>query len=381
MKSSFLKFLTIQSLGFFMTLSATDFTVSSYNCGALSDHYDYVRAVGMHKLTQERYSAEPEKMAQLERIQNLALKILFAPEQEKLAAKQEWETQNYSAELETLLTNPDAPDSINTKWRDRSVALLTDYKTRPITVHDSEVKELLQNQVEDLAGSQGRFKERLDLTIQKMAQRTFHHELKYDIIALQESNYMDASLFPEHYEVHFNSSKYNGIVWNKNRFEQVEDAISLPRTEIVTLRDLQSGETVAIASAHLTGCNPFTAAIDPKTGKADSVKGDDELREVLELLEGISADVKIVAMDSNVTATHPRLNILKDVGYSLDYTNYLEPTCTNPHFIFDTRIDWIAVKSSNPTHIANIPVQGVGLNNPQNNMSDHKPIAARICVE
>lgn len=367
MKSSFLKFLTIQSLILFTTLSAADFTVSSYNCGALSDHYDYVRAVGMHKLTQERYNEESEKLAQLERIQNLSLKILFAPEQEKLAAQQEWETQNYSAELTTLLTDPNAPDSINTKWRDRSETLLTDYKTRPIVIHDEEVQELINNQTEDLTGAE----KNLDLTIQKMAQRIFNHELKYDIIALQEANYMDASLFPEHYEVNFSPSKYNGVAWNKKRFELVEANSNLPRTHIVTLRDLQSGETVAIASGHLTGCNPFT-------GGKDSKKGDDELHQILEQLESISADFKVIAMDSNVTATHPRLNLLKEAGYSLDYTNYLSPTCTNPYFVYDTRIDWIAVKSISANQITNIPVQGVGLNNPQNNMSDHKPIAARI---
>lgn len=372
MKSLFLKFLTLQSLSFFMTLHSADFTVSSYNCGGLTEHFDYIRAVGMHKLIQERCNEEPAKLARLERIQHLALKILFAPEQEKLAAQQDWGDKNYSEELAALLTDPTHPSSENKKWRDRSVTLHTDYKTRPVAVYDAEVQELIDNQVTDLTGAEGN----LDSTIQKMAQRIFRHELKYDIIALQEADYMKASLFPEHYEVQLcpNEHSVNGVAWNKNRFELVETNNKLERAQIVTLRDLESGETVAIASGHLTGCNPFV-------GAKDSAKGDQELCQILEQLEGTSADIKVVAMDSNVTATHPRLNILKEAGYSLDYTNYLDPTCSNPHFIFDTRIDWIAVKSSNPAKITNIPVQGVGLNNPQNNMSDHKPIAARISTE
>ncbi len=73
-------------------LSATEFTIGTYNCGALSDNYDYLRGVTMQKLMQERYIAEPEKMAINEKIQKMALKILFAPDgsSAKELAQREW---------------------------------------------------------------------------------------------------------------------------------------------------------------------------------------------------------------------------------------------------------------------------------------------------
>ena len=59
-------------------LYASEFTISSYNCGGLSDHYDYLRAASMQKIMQERHIAEPENMELIDKIQKLALKILFS---------------------------------------------------------------------------------------------------------------------------------------------------------------------------------------------------------------------------------------------------------------------------------------------------------------
>ena len=58
----------------------------------------------------------------------------------------------------------------------------------------------------------------------------------------------------------------------------------------------------------------------------------------------------------------------------------MEPTCTNPYQVLNTRIDWIALKSPNAkaVSVTNIPVLSVGLNNIQTNISDHRPIAAKI---
>lgn len=145
------------------------------------------------------------------------------------------------------------------------------------------------------------------------------------------------------------------------------------------MRDIESGQIIAVASGHLSGCNPFQVEINERTGKPDSAKGDRELQQIIEILKKSEADVKVIAIDSNVTAAHPRLSLLKDAGYSLDYQNYLEPTCTNPYQAISTRIDWIAVKSSDmPTTVHNIPVLGVSLNSPQTNISDHKPVAAKL---
>lgn len=52
------KFFTLLVLVSLHSLYATEFTVSSYNCGGLSLHYDYLRAVNMEKLMQERHIAE-----------------------------------------------------------------------------------------------------------------------------------------------------------------------------------------------------------------------------------------------------------------------------------------------------------------------------------
>ncbi len=86
-------------------------------------------------------------------------------------------------------------------------------------------------------------------------------------------------------------------------------------------------------------------------------------------------------MDSNVTATHPRLQLLKQAGYTLDADRFLEPTCTNPAVLLNTRLDWIAVKTESPMAVHNIPVLNVGLNSPQTNISDHKPIASRVLTK
>lgn len=73
---------------------------------------------------------------------------------------------------------------------------------------------------------------------------------------------------------------------------------------------------------------------------------------------------------------HPRLNIINDAQYRLDHENYLEATCTNPYHVLNTRIDWIVINGE--ASITNIPVLNVSLNSIQTNMSDHKPIAAKV---
>lgn len=382
--------LSVSLILIYSSLFAADFTVSSFNCGGLSDHYDYIRAVCMQKLTQKRYNVEPEEMAQLEKIQNVALKILFSPNPaEQQTAKQEWETGHYTNTYAKLTAHPDDSDSINKIWKEKSESIVTTYKERPVTLYDEEVSKILQNHVSDLTkgqdiylGPKNHLNDWLDITRRVMAERIFQHQLKYDIIALQEADYLDASMFPSHYDVRFSDTKHsiNGVAWNKEKFTLVNTIGNIVgRGFAVELRDIKSGQTIVVASGHLSGCNPFRVEINEHTGKPDSAKGDRELLQIIETLENSKADMKIIAMDSNVTAAHPRLSMLKDAGYALDYSNYLDPTCTNPWQVINTRIDWIAVKSLDaPATVHNIPVLGVGLNSPQTNMSDHKPIAAML---
>ncbi|MCH9624932.1 MAG: hypothetical protein S4CHLAM123_00940 [Chlamydiales bacterium] len=182
----------------------------------------------------------------------------------------------------------------------------------------------------------------------------------------------------DHYEVAFadTTGSINGVAWNQERFALIEVIGDVQRQGyVVLLRDLESDKTVLVASGHLSGCNPFCTPAN----SSDSAKGDLALQALIAVLDSKEADLKIIAMDSNVTATHPRLALLKEAGYTLDCENYLEATCTNPWQVLDTRIDWITIRSSNQSaSISNIPVLGVGLNSPQTNISDHKPVAARI---
>lgn len=364
-------------------LSATEFTVSSYNCGALSDHYDYLRAASMEKLMQERYVAEPENMSLNEKIQKIAIKILFSPDSnEKMQAQQEWEQKGYQKLFEYLTSSPLDQGSINTVWNTKADNTISTYKVRPIVIFDEKVNQMLDEHLGDLTNhNKASRQEKLYEARHLMAIRTFANHLNYDIICLQEADYLNASVFPANYEFLFSETKHskNGVAWNKERFELIESLGNiLGRAFAVHLRDKETGKTVLVASGHISGCNPYRIEKDPNTGISDSAKGDGELQAVIDLFDHQEADLMIIGMDSNVTSLHPRLNILKDADYKIDYENYLEPTCTNPYQVLNTRIDWIAVKSNLKTSISNIPVLSVGLNSMQTNMSDHKPIAAKI---
>jgi hypothetical protein len=367
----------------FSVISATEFTISSYNCGGLSDHYDYLRACAMQKLMQQRYNAEPENMAANEKIQKLALKILFSTNsQDKLAAEQEWNENGYQHLFEYLTASPMDSNSPNSTWHQKVDEIITSYKIRPVIIHDEEVNLTLNEHLKDLQKSTDLSTPELLTEVRAiMASRIFAHHLKYDIICLQEANYLDSSMFPQDYEVLFSetSSLKTGIAWNKGRFELI-NKLGDPqeKTFAVQLYDKETGKTILVSSGHLTGCNPFRIEND-SLGISDSAKGDKEIQAIISLFDNQDADLMLIGMDSNVTSLHPRLNILKNAGYQIDYENYLEPTCTNPYQVLNTRIDWIALKANTSSaSITNIPVLSIGLNNLQTNISDHKPIAAKV---
>ena len=350
-------------------LSAAEFTISTYNCGGLSDHYDYLRAACMQKIMQERYSAEPENLALLQKIQTVALRLLFSPDnEERLAAQIEWNIKNYHKIANNSTSSPDQSDSPNASWNQKVDAMITSYRVRPVTISDLEVNELIQSHIHDSNLTKAR---------EIMAKRIFTHHMKFDIICLQEADYLDSSMFPEKYEVLFSSRAHsvNGVTsWNKDRFEiksppgNVQDSAF-----VVELLDKETGKTLLVASGHLTGCNPYQPV------QNDSAKGDSQIKQLIDTMNNYDSDLKIIGMDSNVTSLHPRLAILKNAGYELDFEHFLEPTCSSPYQVLDTRIDWIFLKDqTNSATIVNIPVLSVGLNNIVNNISDHKPIAAKI---
>ncbi|MBA3721321.1 MAG: hypothetical protein H0W88_02850 [Parachlamydiaceae bacterium] len=365
-------------------LWASEFTISSYNCGGLTDHYDYLRAAAMQKIMLQRYIAEPKEMALNEKIQKVALKILFSNDSiEKLSATQEWDQKGYQRIIKNLTRAPIKLRSPNTIWFQKTNNMISSYQTRPVTINDEEVNLMLQNHINDLTNNtKPDIKDALKKTREIMAKRIFHHQLKYDIICLQEADYLDASMFPSHFEVLLSTNKHsvNGLAWNKERFEIIEVIGSIMnRAFAIQLLDNETRKKVLVASGHISGCNPYNV-IQTNSGKTDSEKGDKELKAIVDLFTKYESDLMVIGMDANVTSLHPRLRILKDSGFMLDYENYLEQTCTNPYQVLNTRIDWIAVKPKEQcdVSITNIPVSNVGLNCLQTNISDHKPVAAKI---
>lgn len=376
-----MRFIFVSLIFLSSVLSASEFTISTYNCGGLSEHYDYLRAACMQKVMQERYNAEPETMALNEEIQKLALKIRFSNDpQEKQYAQRQWDRKNYTQLFKHLSSSPLDPNSPNTTWNQKTEQSISSYRVRPVVISDEEVTHMLHDHCRDLSQKEGSGLAHLTDVRATMAKRIFAHHLKYDIICLQEADYLHPSMFPENYATLFSDTSHsiNGVAWNTKRFELVESLGNLmSRAYAIHLRDKESGKTVLVASGHITGCDPYCVHKD-ENGTLDSTKGDAELQAIVDLFKGHEADLKLIGMDSNVTSLHPRLNILKDGGYNLDYKHHLEPTCANPHQVLNTRIDWIALKADCPASVKNIPVLGVCLNSIQTNMSDHKPIAAKI---
>lgn len=367
------------------SLYAAEFSIASYNCGGLSDHYDYLSAVSMQKLMQQRYLAEPENMALNDRIQQVALKIIFAADPiEKGIAQQEWDSKEYDQKIAQLImpaTEDNSPNAVWKKWRDE---IITPYNIRPVVIYDAEVSQVLHDHLLDLSKqNNASLSALLDVGRAVMAERIFSNYMTFDIICLQEADYLDNAQFPGHYDVLFSETGHsiNGVAWNKARFELIKNIGNIRgRAFGVKLLDKETNQTLVVVSGHLTGCNPYRVEIDPKTGSPDSARGDGELQQVLDVCEEHEADLALVGMDANVTALHPRLLILKDANYQLDAEHYLESTCSNSNLILNTRIDWIALKSRSglKASLTNVPVLNVGLNSMQTNMSDHRPIASKV---
>lgn len=380
-----IKIISIFSVYFSLAASlfAGEIKIASYNCGGLPEHYDYLRAAVMQKVMREREAAEPLEMSLNEKIQQIAAQILFAKGDARASALQEWEAEGYASIVEHLMQSPTDPTSPHSPWFAQTNAAISSYKTRPVTIFDEEVAENLQAYLNHFSTEIESFQEQLTRVRQLMAAKTLAEDLPYDILCLQESNYLDSSLFPESFSLQFGQGDHlkTGIAWNKNRFELIEQQDLLNgKAFIVHLLDKESGQTFWVASAHLTGSNPYRVEIDPQTGLPDSTKGDAELQALLAFLDEQEGEAKIIGMDANVTALHPRLKLLRQADYQVDGENAWEATCTNPHFVMHTRIDWITVKAKQAA-ITNLPVSNIELNSPETNISDHKPIAAQISID
>ena len=358
-------------------LFSAEFTITSYNCGGLSDHYDYLRAASIQKVMQERWNKEPDLLNLNDQIQKIALKILFSEDPlEKSLAQQEWNGKNYQEQLDNLLN----PTSFSL-WKEKMDEAITSYKIRSVCINDEDIQERIQQHIDQLAppkeGNES-FLDQVNKTRSIMAERIFKYYLKQDIICVQEADYIEPHHLPDHYNFASSGSLHsiNGVIWNTHRFQCVEQIGDiLGRAYLIKLKDLETDKVVLVASGHITGCHPYLVV------GQDSQKGDQEIQTILELMDSQEdVDLKILAMDSNVASTHPRLKILKDASYQLDSTNYLDSTCSNPNLILNTKIDWILAKPETVDNfkITNISLAEIGLNSIETNISDHKPVAAKI---
>lgn len=350
-----------------------EFTFASYNLGCLKEHYDYMISARMSLLMRERYKEEPLQMALIERIQELAARrFLSSDSVSRKLATHEWESLGYQEIVEKMLTPPGSEGSIHQKWYDSSNAMMSDFRTFPIQINHQRLADAIIEQVGSLENND------ILLERQRLYQKIVKDALSTDILCFQEADYMPAALLPSGYEsIQSDRNKsIQRIAWNKNRFELIQNLgdIASDKGLAVLLRDKLAQKTVAVASAHLQGCNPFMRVFD-KEGKPDSDKGDKQLSDVIRMLDQTGADLQIIGMDSNVTALHPRLERLLDAGFVIDGDHFIEPTCPSPYFICNTRLDWIAAKGAS---LLNMPVMNVDLNSLCTNPSDHKPIAARV---
>ena len=355
------------------TINNEEFTISSYNLGCIRDHYDYFISARMSVLMRDRYRQEPLQMALIERVQEIAARRFLGSDPiTRDLAEREWDELGYQALIEKITLPPGNEGCIHQIWYDRSKAMMSDFLTFPIKIEDSRIVDTVMEQAGSLS-NQAILSER-----QRLYQKIVGDALGTDIVCFQEADYMPVSMLPSDYaSVQSNREKsINRIAWNANRFELIQNLgdIASNKGFAVVLRDKTTQKMVAIATGHLQGCNPFQKVYD-EAGKPDSAKGDQQLSAIVQALDRTGAEVQIVGIDSNVTALHPRLQILRTAGFEFDGDHFIETTCPSPYFICNTRLDWIAAKGAS---LVNMPVMNVDLNNICTNPSDHKPIAARV---
>ncbi len=371
---------------FNVCLFAQNIKVSSYNLGGLPGHYDYLRACVMEEIMEERYAKDSRHIACNQEMQELALKKIFGKNvQEKEAAAQKWLQGDYANWSGFITAAPKGKSiTINTFWYERVNSAISLYNDPHPQIFNKEIEQRLDAYLANfLKDSEEEEKQvLLSRARENLAKSIFSQHVNQDILCLQEADDLRCfSFLLEEYKVVFQTStrSCNAIAWNEKRFVLLDATKNIADKGLaVLLQDKITGKTVCVASAHLTGCNPYAVEIDSVTQKNDADKGNLELEEIVGVLDSYPADYKIIGMDSNVTALHPRLNILQKHNYNLDTENYLYPTCSSPYQVLDTRIDWIACKGKDVFSIENLPIEGVLLNSMRTNISDHRPIAAKI---
>ncbi len=436
---------------------ARDFTVSSYNIGGRlgsgNNHYDYWAAASIGKVVGERYLRESRNMGFLENVQKIALKILFSLDpKELLDANHLWLSNDCQDRLGHFIGSR---NKLNQAASRAYRAIIGAYKgsNEPIIITDRDLERKVEEHLQREHSRMSLMAPPMDLheICKSMVRTIFRNSLRQDIICIQEATWIDHEIFslsnyssiftnPSDLEGPSTQVSKIGIAWNADRFEFVKTIESVTKRALaIQLRDKSNGKVISVASAHISGCNPFhpceiktkprklralevlghldseiqaamtlaSSVLPPiasdekvfkevvegegslgsedavakvEVKKYDSMKGDQEVEDLLSKLQIEESDLLVIGLDSNVTSLHPRLEIFKRFGYQLDCINHIYSTCTNPVHVLDTRIDWILCKSSDGSSlgIQNIPIPGVELNDLTTNVSDHKPIASMI---
>jgi hypothetical protein len=393
------------------TILDQSFTVCSFNCGG--QPLDWPRTAVMEKLMTQRYSLEKNSMSINDKVQKAAL--FFFNFSLSTITPLDWNnafTQLHESALDWHNVFEEFRGT-SLYWRKRLINSITPLETIPVKIIDPDIASSFQKIIEDLRPEktkhlpkegkcletlnqhkrvrlspeekeilEKRKKEREILEARETLAKKIFSKLNYDILCLQEGQYLKSSMFSEKFHVLSSPGCVKlGIAWNKERFDLEEMIYDVcDRAFAVQLYDVQDGKRILIVSAHLKGCDPFSSVVE--NAGYDSQKGDYELFQIINFFNQRPADINIIGMDSNVTALHHRLGFLWNEGFQLDAENHLYPTCTNPQLMLNTRIDWIAMRINNglQANITNLKIKKIGLNDPKTNISDHRPIAARISI-
>lgn len=356
---------------------------------------DFWAARIVNALYSEREVEESSDMAKLAKVQDVALRALCGKPKEG--------DEVIDKDIKGIIS-----DANNQPWKDKRIKRLAqsteeNEKMGNLNPDGSPVKHFVvaKDQIKKVADDIAKETKEapvygwkaLSSKVEKYRQEMFAKYMQQfaveegsDIIALQEcGGYVSSPAelkkrLPKGYSVKLSDGKKraaggDGIAFNTERFEFKKkldigkDGKGNERGIAVKLYDKITQKTVVVASAHLAGCNPF------HDKKGDGTAGTTLFANMLDAMDKAKADIQIVAMDSNVTATHPRLKELPKHGYKLDCEHHVYPTCVNPLSILNTRLDWIAVKSKDGKGtIENAQIKGVD----KMELSDHKPIAAMV---
>jgi len=358
---------------FYSSLFCESLSIMSYNCGGIEHHYDYQRAACMQKLMRQREKKEPMALAFAAFGETVQLQALFDPT---------CPLKYGDGATSSFYHDPTQPSSFHHQWYKQASTMISHYQDPHVIIYDKEVFHNILNHCQKVMLDHNlpikglTFEEKIGACRSIMAKDFFRRNSSYDIIALQEADdFIQNKSIPKEYEVLAASQTHsiNALCFKKERFTLIRKTYIKEGQGIVAhLFDKTTQKTITIASAHLTGCNPYVKG-------PDSEKGDKQLKALISYLEKDDGNIKVIAMDSNVTAVHPRLKIVKDHHFILDYKNYIYPTCTSPYYCVDTRLDWIAVYDNKSCkRIENRKIEHCRLNAIEENFSDHAPVGADI---